>query len=124
MASDMSKSYSITRQDDILIITYDEKTSVQDAKASISEVASIPENNKRLYDCTKLDFASSTMEDVKELVQHSLGKFSPGSIKAVVVADDLGYGLNRAFEGMRFEEKIESMVFRSKADALEWIKKK
>jgi hypothetical protein len=74
----------------------------------------------QLMDCTQITTLEIGPEDVRQFAQRNI--FSPRSRRAIVVKDDLQFGLARMFEIHRdLNGETGIRVFRTLDDALDWI---
>lgn len=73
-----------------------------------------------MFDVTHVTDAQLTSEDIRRLAQTTV--FSPDSRRAILVSNDLQFGLSRMFAIIRetFGEK-GIRVFRNLDDALDWV---
>jgi hypothetical protein len=74
----------------------------------------------QLIDCTHTTKIEFTHEDMQRLARDSL--FSPNSRRAILVSDDVAFGLARMFEMLRDTMGEQGIrVFRNLDEALEWV---
>ena len=71
----------------------------------------------------KFDVSNSDVQTIAELSVEA-SKISPDRIIAVIANADLSYGYSRMWEFLSNEISWERMVFRSKNEAEEWLKKR
>ena len=72
---------------------------------------------------TKTDVSNESVNFIAELCVEA-SKVNPDPIVAVAANNDLFYGLARMYEALIYRTEWETMVFRSRKEAVEWIKKK
>ncbi|HET7535685.1 MAG TPA: hypothetical protein VFJ90_04475 [Candidatus Didemnitutus sp.] len=72
----------------------------------------------QLLDLRQLEGHNATTADLMALAERNV--FGAGSRRAIVVSQDVHYGLARMFEMMRQGEE-EIMVFRDIAEARQWL---
>lgn len=73
-----------------------------------------------LADVSQCDLSRLTQDDIRQ-ISVSPSPFSGSARFALVVADDLGFGMARMFELMRGHDRQESQVFRDTKTALRWL---
>jgi hypothetical protein len=74
----------------------------------------------QLMDCTQITALDIGPEDVRQFAQRNI--FSPRSRRAIVVKDDLQFGLARMFEIHRdLNGETGIRVYRNFDEALDWI---
>jgi len=71
-----------------------------------------------------LDLNSEQLQKIAEYSEIKWPAASAPSRVAFVAPDDFTYGLLRMFEVYRKEEQHTIMVFRTKQEALKWLKEK
>ena len=72
---------------------------------------------------TSIDISTESIEYIVRLCNQA-AQINPHPIVALVSGSDLGYGLSRMFEILLHETNWEVMVFRSKIDAIDWVKER
>ena len=79
-----------------------------------------------LVDYTAVTEADVSNESVKLIAELCLeaSKINPDPIVALVAKNDLIYGLSRMYEALIHETDWETMVFRSRKEAVAWIKER
>ena len=71
----------------------------------------------------QIDFSTPALEHIAEMFIKAM-KVNPDAIVATVADKDLAYGISRMFEALVIEEGWEIDVFKSKENAVEWIKER
>lgn len=72
---------------------------------------------------TKMNISSETIKFIAQQCKEA-SKINSDAIVATVATNDLIYGLSRMAEALMYETGWETMVFRSKKKAVEWIKER
>ena len=72
---------------------------------------------------TKVDISTESIEFIADLCV-AVSKVNPDPIVTFLAKDDLVFGLARIYKAFLYETDWEIRVFRSKKDALEWIKER
>ena len=72
---------------------------------------------------TKLDLSTESINIIANLCIEA-SKVNPDPIVAIAANRDLMYGLARMYEALVDRTDWETMVFRSKKEAVEWIRKR
>lgn len=117
----MTKTYTIDVSEQILIVRFLQQPEVIDTCHAIDEAAAIQPNNLRLYDLSNSGLTLNSNQ-LREIAIYGKQKFlSPAKI-AIVAPKDLEFGLSSMFEVYREQEQTEVKVFRTEAEALEWLK--
>lgn len=116
----MTNSYSIGVVDGITIVRFHRPPSVDILYRAIDEVTKHYPNKKRLWD---IDCGLNLTEhELRQVAEFGKEKNLPvGSRAAIVASTDLAYGLSRMYEAFSYEERVEHGVFRTEAEALEWL---
>jgi hypothetical protein len=74
----------------------------------------------QIADFTQVTKIELTAQDVHELAQRSV--FSPQSRRALIVPNDVAYGLGRMFEMLRENQgEMGIRIFRNLEEALDWV---
>lgn len=74
----------------------------------------------QIADFTQVTRIELSAQDIHELAQRSV--FSPLSRRALIVPNDVAYGLGRMFEMLRQNHgEMKIRVFRNLGDALNWV---
>jgi len=116
----MAKNYFIEISDGITSITFTMNPELTEIIDAINEAFKTDQTHLRLWDLSAgLDL---TNEQLKEIAEYAKIKWHTPSKVALVAPNDLSYGLLRMFEVYRGEEQHKIMVYRSKQEALKWLK--
>jgi hypothetical protein len=102
-------------------------TGLMDMLRSILDLCSMSATANIIVDHSNLDAGPLTMKDLSKIISHVVDAKDILMTRkcAHVVATDLQFGLVRAWEIMVELAGVidfDTMVFRSKTDAIEWIK--
>jgi hypothetical protein len=62
-------------------------------------------------------------DDLQIAASAGKAKLKRPSKMAVVATEDLSFGLSRVFEFFRYQDGVESRVFRNEEEALVWLNK-
>ena len=117
----MGKCYSIeVILNDILIIRFTEKPSVEDLRDAITEISEKYKSTKRIWDLSQIDL-DLTGEQLEYLSECARSAFKQPSKIAIVASKDLEFGLFRVYEVYRQDEQSTVRVFRKEADARYWL---
>jgi hypothetical protein len=119
----MPTFYKIDKERRLVMSTYSGVLAIADALGHQKNLLDDPDFDpsfSQLFDVTHVTDVRLTAEDVRTLAQRTV--FSPDSRRAILVSNDLQFGLSRMFGVIR-ETKGEKgiRVFRKLEDALEWV---
>lgn len=116
-----AKVYSIDSLDGITAVNFFRSPTTEDFYSAIDDVAKRELNHLRFWDLTcGVEWTSTQAEKVA--IYAKLRFKTPFSKAAIVAPDDLTYGLFRVHDVFREDGLVEQMVFRTKQDALTWLK--
>jgi hypothetical protein len=115
------RNYSIDIIDGVAVISFLEQPSLDDVRRAIGEVAEIGGHDLKLWDLSRSG-VELTSAQLKEIADYSKIKFSAPSSVAIVAPKDLAFGLSRMYEIYREQPQIALKVFRTREDALAWLK--
>jgi len=87
---------------------------------------SLRKNKYGLVDYTPVGDIRVSVQDISVIAEltRQASKIAPDRIVAVVASEDASFGLSRMWEMLSGESSWEKMVFRSRDDAEEWLKKR
>ena len=71
----------------------------------------------------QFDISNPMVQQLADMSVRAM-KINPDVIVAIVADQDLYFGLSRMFEALVFDKGWETYVFRSKEEALDWIREK
>jgi hypothetical protein len=113
--------FSVYLLDGIIFVDFLKPPSVENFRNAIDDVSLCELNQLRLWDLTcgiKL-----TTAEIKALARYAKSKFTtPFSKAAIVAPDNLTFGLFRLHDVEREDSLVEQIVFRTKQEALAWLK--
>ena len=118
----MNMSYKLSEQDDILLVSIRGNPSVDDIKHILDETrdASGYSHNARLWDFREATFNFSQHEIIDIADYASDADNSPARV-ALLVSEDLAFGVSRIYEAFRHNNLTRIHVFRDKALAITWL---
>jgi|APSaa5957512493_1039668.scaffolds.fasta_scaffold149588_1 hypothetical protein len=113
------KNYSIENRSGISIIRLQREVNLAELHAVMQEVAEQDINSCRLWDF--LVGYNYTTEEIQQTA--SLGKqlWNENARVAILVQGQLDFGLARMLEAYRDQEGYLTRVFKTEAEALEWL---
>lgn len=115
-------NYRFDVDDDITLVTVYHSLSYEDAKMMLSELAKKELYHFRCIDTTNISVTYSK-DEVMGLSNHSKAIFEQKNRSAIIVADDLAYGIIRSLIAYREEDTHMKMnVFRTVEDGITWLK--
>jgi hypothetical protein len=119
----VSAFYEIDRQRRLVLSSGTGVLTKEDILGHMDRLSKDPDFDpdfSQLTDFTQITALEIEPEDVRQLAQRKI--FSPHSRRALLVKDDLQYGLARMFEIYReLNGETGIRVFRNLDEALEWI---
>jgi len=115
-------SYEICEQDDILLVSIKGNPSVDDIKLILDKTrnASGYSHTARLWDFRDADFNFSQHEIIDIAAYASVADDRPSRV-AMLVSEDLAFGVSRIYEAFRHNNLTRINVFRDKAEAIAWL---
>ena len=120
MGDPMEKIYQINTSEGIIAIRFNKSPEVKDLRNALNDIKGISPGNLRLYDLTcGLNWST---EDIRQVAEYARSLQLPSGKVALVGSPDLTFGLLRAYEAYRREERIKHMLFHSEQDAIAWLK--
>ena len=115
--------YEIDKERRLVITTGTGAVHLADALAHQESLRDNPDFDptfSQLMDYTQLTEYNLGLDDMVKIAQRRV--FAPGSRRAIVVRDDLSYGLGRMFEMLRENAgEFGIRVFRDREEALNWL---
>ena len=118
----MEKKYSIETLNKIVTVRFFEEPTILDIKNAIGEIDDQQQNNLRLWDLSQARLNLSNAE-LHELAVFAKTKLQQPAKVAVVVSDDLSFGVSRVYETFRGNQEIDIRVFRDQQEGLNWLEK-
>ena len=119
----MPARYEIDKERRLVITTATGVLVVADALAHQENLRKDPQFDptfSQLMDLTQVMEYKIGLDDMLSLTQRRI--FAPESRRAIVVPDDLSYGLARMFEMLRENAgEFGIRIFRNRAEALDWV---
>jgi hypothetical protein len=118
----MPLSYRIDPEQRLLTMTVTGTVTAAEMRAHLLRVAADPDYRPDLRSLTDFTDASpiaASGDEARELAR--ILPTAPGARRAVVSASDLHYGLGRMVSQAHETPGIEIRVFRTRAEALEWL---
>jgi len=116
----VSHTFSVELLDDVAVIRVVanvEANALIDAMDDI--VAATHHYSRRLWDLR--DGVHFSHQQIQEIARK--GRLWPAPARvAYLASDDLAFGLSRMYEVYGEREQFETMVFRNKQEALEWLR--
>ena len=120
--TETSPKYSIEVNDDITVISVWGSLSYDDAKFLLSKLAMENIYHFRCIDVSRVNI-TYTKEEVMGLSDHSKSIYKDNNRSAIIVGDDLAYGIIRSLIAYREEDAHMKMnVFRSVNKGVSWLK--
>jgi len=119
----MPQFYKIDKERRLVLSTGSGVFSRADAAAHMEKLLRDPDfdpNYSQIADFTQVAKIELSAKDVHELAQRSV--FSPQSRRALIVPNEVAYGLGRMFEMLRENQgEIGIRIFRNLEEALDWV---
>jgi hypothetical protein len=119
----MPTFYKIDKERRLVMSTYSGVLTAADALGHQKNLLDDPDFDpsfSQLFDVTHVTDVRLTTEDVRRLAQRTV--FSPDSRRAILVSNDLQFGLSRMFGVFRENMGEKGIrVFRNLEEALEWV---
>jgi hypothetical protein len=119
----MSAFYKIDKERRLVMTSGSGVFTLADALAHQGKLLNDPDFDpafSQIADFTQFTHFNLSAGDVRKLAERTI--FSPRSRRAMIVPNDLAYGLGRMFEMLRENEGETGIrVFRTLEEALEWV---
>ena len=117
----MTRSYTITREDDIVRIDYRRNPHNEEMLELLEQLSEMENSELRMYVMLDAEILLSTNE-VREGAEYARKlKNQPRRI-AVVAKSELTYSISRIFKVFRESQDTELMVFRDVDAARDWLR--
>ncbi len=112
--------YSISKDGLINVIRFDVEAEFKHLLQAMAEIDTIPDSELELWDLDDpgIKLSASEIRSLAEFAQHK--KHRPRKT-AVLVNDDLSFGLIRMYMVYREQPKTDTRVFRNKGEAHDWL---
>ena len=118
----MAQNYTIEHKDGITTIRFTAKPTYSEVQGVIDDIVENHPYNLRLWDFSNIEFDFNEKEII-DIANYGKLKFVKPNKLALVAPQDLAYGQLRAFEVYREEAHAVARVFRTKPEAMAWLKK-
>jgi hypothetical protein len=120
----MSMTYEITDMQDILVVSFKGNPGVDDIKRILDQIQdeSGYSHSYRLWDFQESSFTFSQNELLDIALHASTADNRPAKV-AMLVKEDLSFGVSRVYEVFRQTDLTEINVFRNKSEAVAWLRK-
>ncbi|MCF8070725.1 MAG: hypothetical protein K9L30_19260 [Desulfobacterales bacterium] len=116
----MDRCYSIERNNDIIQICFFKKPNKSELKEAMNDVLAQGDCLLRLWELKKGIVIDNSQ--IEEIAQYGEEIWPVPSKAAIVAPDDLSFGLSRVHDVYRDQNKRKTMVFRTKQEAIKWLK--
>ena len=118
----MRASFDIFEKDGVLVIAIAVDPTVEDIKRALSKTrdASGYRNMSRLWDFREAAFDFS-MEELEEIASFASSADAAPARVAMLVGQDLSFGVSRMYGAYRENTLTEVKVFRHEPEALAWL---
>ncbi len=117
----MNKKYIIEEQSGVTIIKFLKRPTYGDCKTALDDLAENYSYKLRLWDLTETKF-SLTIEEVNRIAEYGKSIFKNKNRAAFVVSSELAHNELQIFTMLRDHENTDLKIFRSKDDAILWLK--
>ena len=114
--------FDIYEKDGVLFINIEGDPTVQDIKKALDKTRdkSGYSNLSRLWDFRKTAFDFSA-EELEEIASHASSADHDPSRVAILVSQDLSFGVSRMYEVYRKNTLTDVNVFRDEPEAIAWL---
>ncbi|MEP5837473.1 MAG: hypothetical protein ABJ322_07125 [Marinobacter sp.] len=113
------RGYSISDSGDVTIIRLHRDFELPELLAMIDDVAQTTSGDHRIWDLG--DYFSFTGEQIRQIADYGKNAVRGPCKIAYVAPNDLTFGLLRMYEVYRSEDGVQAKVFRTEADATDWL---
>ncbi len=119
----MRMTYELTEVQDILVVSIKGNPGVDDIKHILDRIRNESgySHSARLWDFQESSFSFSQNEVLDIAAYASTGDIRPAKV-AMLVKEDLSFGVSRIYEVFRNTDLTETNVFRDKTEALAWLR--
>ncbi len=116
----MQKNYSIDVVDGITVTRFSKKPELSELIGAMDDVLARGESRLRLWVFEAgINFS---YDEIVEIAKHGKVVWPVPSMAAIVVPDDLSFGLARVHDVYREQKGSEVRVFRTETEAIAWLK--
>jgi len=118
----MQAIFDIYEKNGVMFICIEGDPTVSDVKQTLDQTRdeSGYSNLSRLWDFRKTTFDFSA-EELEEIASHASSADIDPSRVAMLVNQDLSYGVSRMYEAYRKTPLTDVKVFKDEAEAIEWL---
>lgn len=118
----MNMSFELSEKNDILVVTIKGNPSVDDIKLILDKTrnSSGYSHNARLWDFREASFDFSQHEIIDIAHYASAADDRPSRV-AMLVSEDLSFGVSRIYEAFRHTNLTRINVYRDEAEAIAWL---
>jgi len=115
--------YEISERSQLLVVTLFGQPTADDIKRILSETRTDSGyvHTTRLWDFRRAEFNLSTQDLQQVAAYAAMADTTPGKV-AILVDQDLSYGVSRVYGSFRSTEVTQVSVFRSEPEAIAWLK--
>ena len=119
----MEMTYEITEIQEILVVSIKGNPSVDDIKHILDQIRNESgySHNARLWDFQESSFNFSQNE-ILDIASYASAVDNRPSKVALLVKEDLSFGVSRIYEVFRHTDLTKTSVFRDKSEALAWLR--
>ena len=116
----MMEKYSIKKESDITIVTFNSDPKYQDFIEMLDYLAKNNLYIKRLFDLSAV-VSDISVKDIVSMATYGKKIFSLKNKGAVVTSSDFSFGASRQLAAYREDENCLFKSFRSKEEAIKWL---
>ncbi len=119
----MGMTYEIAEMEDVQVVSIKGKPSVDDIKHILDEIQNESgySHSARLWDFQESSFNFSQSE-VLDIASYASAGDNRSAKVAMLVKEDLSFGVSRVYEVFRHTDLTEIKVFKDKIEALAWLR--
>jgi hypothetical protein len=116
-------TYEIAEMENILVVTIKGNPGVDDIKHILDQTRNESgyTHSARLWDFQESSFSFSQNEVIEIASYASAGDIRPAKV-AMLVKEDLSFGVARIYEVFRHTDLTETHVFKDKTEAVAWLR--
>ena len=118
----MGMTYELSEIENVLVVSIKGNPGVDDIKHILDQIRNESgySHSARLWDFQESGFDFSQDEVLDIAAYASAGDIRPAKV-AMLVREDLSFGVSRIYEAFRNTDLTEINVFRDKTEALAWL---